>query len=91
MPRENNSIEVEHVSRLSSLIDRIAERVRRDPDPIVAGALLVGAVSGAGLWSKLGRALLGAGVRVAIAALVPPVVNQLVEKMKHERTNGRAS
>jgi hypothetical protein len=68
------------------VLDNIADRVRENPRPFLWSALLFGVVSGAALWPRVGRSLLGAGVRVALGSLVPPVMSQILEKIRHERT-----
>jgi hypothetical protein len=51
-------------------------RVREDPYRTLAVAAALGLALGARFWGRLATSLLAAGARIAIAAVVPPMIDE---------------
>jgi hypothetical protein len=58
----------------------VCARVRDDPYRTLGVAAALGLVGGAGYWRRLASSLVGAGVRVALAAVVPTIIGALAAK-----------
>lgn len=68
---------------------RLTEELARNPYAVMGGAFGVGFVLGGGLFTRLTARLVGAGVRAAIAAALPTVVEEVLAVANRERTAAR--
>jgi len=64
---------------------RLTEELARNPYAIVAGAVGVGFVLGGGLFTRLTARIVNAGLRAAVAAALPPLVEELLAVANRER------
>jgi hypothetical protein len=63
-----------------------ADRLARNPYPIVLGAVGIGFVLGGGLFTRLTATLVGAGLRVGLMAALPLLKEELAAAFTESNT-----
>jgi hypothetical protein len=65
----------------------IEGRLQRNPYGMVAGALGIGFVLGGGLFTRLSARIIGAGLRVALMAVLPILEKQITQVVAGSKSN----